>query len=173
MPGHAIPTLRTRRLVLRAPVPADFDAYRDLMASSRSTFMGGPFDEARAWGLFCHDIACWTLFGHGALMIDVATTGECVGQVGINHGPLFPEKELGWLLYDGFEGQGYVTEAAAALRDWAFAELGLASLVSYFHPANARSIAVAQRLGAVRDDDAPRQDAEDLVYRHLPPGLRS
>ena len=173
MPSGEVPTLRTARLVLRPLVLADFDAYLELMASPRSAGMGGPFDEARAWGLFCHDVACWTLFGHGALMIDVAATGECVGQVGINHGPLFPEKELGWLLYDGFEGQGYVTEAAAALRDWAFAELGLPSLVSYFDPANTRSIAVAERLGAVRDDDAPRQDPDDVVYRHLPRGLRS
>lgn len=169
----AIPTLRTKRLVLRPMSEGDFPAYRKLMASSRSRFMGGPFDEARAWGLFCHDVACWTLYGHGGLMIDVAATGECVGQVGINHGPLFPEKELGWLLYDGFEGQGYVTEAAATLRDWAFAELKLPSLVSYFHPENHRSMAVAQRLGAVRDDVAQRQDAEDVVYRHFPPGLGS
>jgi RimJ/RimL family protein N-acetyltransferase len=168
----AIPTLRTGRLVLRPMIEADFPAYRNLMASPRSTYMGGPLDEPRAWGLFCHDIACWTLYGHGGLMIDVAATAECVGQVGISHGPLFPEKELGWLLYDGFEGQGYVTEAATALRDWAFAELGLPSLVSYFHPENARSMAVAQRLGAVRDDTAPRQDPEDVVYRHFPPGPR-
>lgn len=172
MLSGTIPTLRTSRLVLRAPVLADFDAYRDLMASSRSTGMGGPFDEARAWGLFCHDIACWSPFGHGALMIDVTATGHCVGQVGINHGPLFPEKELGWLLYEGFEGQGYVTEAATSLRDWAFAELGLPTFVSYFDPANSRSIAVAERLGAVRDDLAPRQDPEDVVYRHLPPEVR-
>mgnify|MGYP001044208204 FL=1 len=165
----AIPTLRTRRLVLRPMLEADFPAYRNLMASPRSVYMGGPFDEARAWGMFCHDIACWTLYGHGGLMIDVAATTECVGQVGINHGPLFPEKELGWLLYDGFEGQGYVTEAATALRDWAFAELQLPSLVSYFDPANVRSIAVAERLGAVRDEAAPRQDPEDVVYRHLRP----
>jgi len=25
-------------------------------------------------------------------------TGMCVGQVGINSGPLFPEQELGWYL---------------------------------------------------------------------------
>jgi RimJ/RimL family protein N-acetyltransferase len=168
MSNGTIPTLETRRLVLRPPVLLDFGPYRDLMASPRSVFMGGPFDEARAWGLFCHDIACWRLFGHGALMIDVTATAECVGQVGINHGPLFPEKELGWLLYDGFEGQGYVTEAAAALRDWAFAELRLPSLVSYFDPANVRSIAVAERLGAVRDDHASRRDPDDVVYRHLP-----
>jgi RimJ/RimL family protein N-acetyltransferase len=79
---------------------------------------------------------------------------------------MFPEKELGWLLYEGFEGKGYATEAARAMRDWAFGPGGLASLVSYFDPENARSMAVAQRLGAVLDPDAPVQDAGDVVYRH-------
>ncbi|MDC9824792.1 GNAT family N-acetyltransferase [Devosia sp. ZB163] len=162
----SLPTLRTDRLVLRPPVEADFEAYRVLMASPRSAGMGGPFDTRAAWGVFCHDIACWELFGHGALMIERVADGVCVGQVGINHGPLFPEKELGWLLYDGFEGLGYATEAAAALRDWAFGTLGLPTLVSYFDPANVRSIAVAERLGAVRDPGAAKQDPEDLVYRH-------
>ncbi|MCY1557462.1 Acetyltransferase (GNAT) domain protein [compost metagenome] len=102
-------------------------------------------------------------------MIDLTATGQCVGQVGINHGPLFPEKELGWMLYEGHEGQGYAMEAAGALRDWAFAERGFDTLVSYCDPANVRSIAVAKRLGAVLDPDAPRQDQEDLVFRHPRP----
>ena len=163
-----IPTLETERLLLRPPVLADFDAYAALMASPRATYMGGPFDTRAAWGMFCHDIACWELFGHGALMLERKTDGACVGQIGINHGPLFSEKELGWLLYDGFEGQGYATEAAVALRDWAFATLRLETLVSYFDPANHRSIAVAERLGTTRDDDAPRDDPDDVVYRHRP-----
>jgi RimJ/RimL family protein N-acetyltransferase len=164
-----IPTLETERLLLRPPVEADFAAYATLMASPRSAYMGGPFDTRAAWGLFCHDIACWELFGHGALMLERKADRLCVGQVGISHGPLFPDKELGWLLYDGFEGQGYATEAAAILRDWGFAALRLTTLVSYFDPANARSIAVAERLGAVRDDAAPKQDPEDIVYRYRPP----
>ena len=116
------------------PVEADFPQYREMMASERSVGMGGPFDERAAWGMFCHDIACWELFGHGALMIDLEQTGACVGQVGINAGPLFPEKELGWLLYPGFEGAGYATEAAGAMRDWAFVSLRLPTLVSYCDP---------------------------------------
>jgi RimJ/RimL family protein N-acetyltransferase len=164
--GPAIPTLHTRRLILRAPVVADFGAYRDFVASDRSKYQGGPLSETGAWGMFCHEIACWTMFGHGGLMIDLKATGQCIGGVGINHGPLFPQKELGWQLYEGFEGHGYVTEAAAAMRDWAFVTLGLPTLVSYIDPSNTRSIAVAERLGAVIDVDAPRQDAADLVYRH-------
>lgn len=163
-----IPTLATERLILRPPVMADYTAYARFFASSRSVHMGGPQDGKGAWLSFCHDVALWDLFGHGALMIDLVASGECIGQVGINHGPLFPEKELGWLLYDGHEGRGYATEAAAAMRDWAFWVLGLPTLVSYCDAANSPSIAVAGRLGALRDDLAPKQDPEDLVFRHRP-----
>jgi RimJ/RimL family protein N-acetyltransferase len=106
------PILDTPRLALRPMRPADFPAYAALMAGGRARHMGGPFDTRAAWGLFCHDAAGWSLFGAGALMADRRDTGQTVGQVGINQGPLFPEPELGWLLYDGHEGQGYATEAA-------------------------------------------------------------
>jgi RimJ/RimL family protein N-acetyltransferase len=164
--GFETPILRTTRLTLRAPAMEDFPAYFELMASSRARYMGGPFDVKGAWGYFCHDVAGWALFGHGALMIELKATGEVIGQVGINHGPLFPEKELGWLLYDGYEGHGYATEAAAALRDWAKNVRGIGNLVSYIDADNAVSEHVAVRLGAVRDDHVPRQDPLDLVYRH-------
>jgi len=163
----SIPTLTTERLSLRPPTMAHFAAYRDMMMSDRARFMGGPFDLRGAWVSFCHDVALWDLFGHGALMIHRSDSGECVGQVGINHGPLFPEKELGWLLYDGFEGQGFAGEAAAALRGWAFETLGLETLVSYCDQDNLASIALAERLGGVRDDAAARQDPEDLVFRYF------
>jgi RimJ/RimL family protein N-acetyltransferase len=128
--------------------------------------MGGPYGEREAWGMFTSDLAMWELFGHGALMIDLIDSRVCVGQVGINHGPLFPEKELGWLLYEGFEGHGYASEAGAALKAWAFEDLGLETLVSYFHPNNSKSMAVSARLGGVRDDMAAKQDPEDVVFRY-------
>jgi RimJ/RimL family protein N-acetyltransferase len=168
MSNPDIPTLTTERLILRPPVFDDFADYAQLMASPRARYMGGPFDTRAAWGMFCHDVALWHLFGHGALMVDLRGTGKCVGQVGINHGPLFPEKELGWLVYDGYQGNGFAVEAAAALRDWAFAAVGSESLVSYIDAGNVASARVAERLGAVRDLAARKQDPEDLVYRHKP-----
>lgn len=99
-------------------------------------------------------------------MIDLRDTGQTIGQVGINAGPLFPETELGWLLYDGQEGQGFATEAARTLRDWAFSTLPVVSLVSYVALANTASAAVALRLGARLDPDAARTDPTDQVYRH-------
>jgi RimJ/RimL family protein N-acetyltransferase len=158
-----VPTLTTARLVLRPMRPGDFPAYAAFMASGRASGMGGPFVERDAWGMFCHDAAGWALFGHGALMVQAGD--DTVGQVGINHGPLFPEPELGWMLYDGHEGQGYATEAAGCLRDWAMAQ-GLTGLVSYVDPENRASARVAERLGARLDPAARGQDPGDLVFRH-------
>ena len=167
------PTLSTERLTLRPMTAGDFVAYEAFLASGRSVYMGGPFATKAAWGMFCHDVALWDLYGHGALMVDRRDGGGTAGQVGINAGPLFPEPELGWFLYDGHLGQGYATEAAACLRDWAFDTLGLPSLVSYMDPANGASARVAERLGATLDPAATPQDECDLVYRHTRQGRLS
>ena len=160
------PSLTTKRLRLRCQTIEDFQPYAAFMASSRSVGLGGPYDVAGAWWFFCHDLAQWRLFGHGALMIDLLETGECIGQVGINHGPLFPEKELGWFLYDGFEGYGYATEAAFAFREWAFSTLRLPTLVSYILPDNIGSKKVAERLNGNIDPLAERNQPDLLVYRY-------
>jgi RimJ/RimL family protein N-acetyltransferase len=165
------PTLTTDRLTLRAPRLVDFPVYAAFLASERSKGVGGPLDTRQAWDYFCHDTALWSLAGHGALMMDLSATGETIGSISVNSGPLFPETELGWMVYDGFTGRGYATEAARAVRDWVFASLGLTTLVSYIDPANAASIRVAQRLGGVIDPDAPTPfDEPDLVYRYHPGG---
>jgi RimJ/RimL family protein N-acetyltransferase len=162
-----VPTLRTPRLILRPMRASDWEAYFQMMASDRARFMGGPLALRDAWGMFCADHAQWDFFGCGALMIEDAAGGACLGQVGINAGPLFPERELGWMVYPQAEGQGIAFEAAAALRDWARDMLRLPTLVSYMDPDNHRSARLAERLGAVRDATAARQDPEDLVYRHF------
>lgn len=159
------PTLTTERLTLRPHVMADFPGFRTVLTGLRAVYMDGPHDDLGAWHMFCADVAHWSLRGIGGLAVTRKTTGEVVGQVAITHPPHFPELELGWLTYDGHEGQGYVTEAAGAFRDWAFAQ-GWPTLVSYIDPGNDRSIAVAERLGARRDAAAPRPSPEDLVYRH-------
>lgn len=164
--SYKAPRIETEHLVLRSMSMDDWPDYVIMLSSSRAKHMGGPFDTADAWSLFCRDIAQWSLFGLGSLMIDEKSTGLCVGQVGINSGPLFPEYELGWMLYEAVEGKGIAYEAAMTTRDWAFNVRGLETLVSYISPANELSIKLAQRLGAVLDHGALRPDSDDLVFRH-------
>ncbi|OLP59821.1 GNAT family N-acetyltransferase [Xaviernesmea oryzae] len=160
------PVLTTTRLTLRVPDIGDFPRMARFLASPRAAGVGGPYDEPGAWHMFCHGVACWTLFGYGALTIVHTETGDVLGQIFLNNGPLFAETEMGWMLYDGHQGQGYATEAAFAVRRWAFDQLNLQTLVSYVSAENAASAAVARRLGAVLDPKAARDKPSDLVFRH-------
>lgn len=161
-----VPTLETERLTLRAHRVDDFPAFRDLMIGKRARYLGGPMGADKAWLVFCAEIAHWELMGFGAWAVDRKTDGRHIGQVSLSHPPEYPEHELGWALYDGFEGQGYAFEAAIAARDYAFNTLGWEDCVSYPNSENARSIALAERLGAVRDEEARKPDPSALVYRH-------
>ncbi|MGL4238744.1 GNAT family N-acetyltransferase [Tabrizicola sp.] len=160
-----IPTLTTARLTLRAPVMADFPAYREFVTSDRTRFMGGPHGAATAWNWFCNDSAQWSLLDMGALIITLE--GHPIGQVAVCHGPIFPEPELGWFLFAGSEGHGYAFEAATAMRDWAFGPRGLPTLVSYVHADNLASARLARRIGGVIDPkaDTPAGMTTD-AYRH-------
>ncbi|MGQ3670826.1 GNAT family N-acetyltransferase [Xanthobacter sp. TB0136] len=161
------PTLTTPRLTLRPMRLEDWDGYHDVMTSQRAVFMGGPYALPASWGMFCTCLAQWDLFGFGALMIEDTASRTCVGQIGVNSGPLFPEWELGWLLFPEAEGRGFAREAAAAMRDWARDVRQLPTLVSYIDPANSRSIRLAEQIGARLDKDARGTDPADLVYRHF------
>jgi RimJ/RimL family protein N-acetyltransferase len=162
------PIIRTNRLLLREPILADWPGFAEVMTTDRARYMGGPFSIGDAWGTFCHGIALWRLFGLGNLSIEIRETRQCIGQIEVNQGPRFPEPELRWQILVEAEGKGYAFEAATAMRDWAFREARLASLVSYIGPDNARSIRLAERLSATLDEHARPQDPGDLVYRHVP-----
>ena len=158
--------LQTERLDLRHMRIEDWPDYRDLMASARSVHMGGPHDASAAWGMFCSDAHQWQFFGTGALMIEDRETKACLGQVAVNTGPLYPEHEIGWLLYPQAEGRGIAHEAALAMKNWATHTLKAPSLVSYIDADNARSIALSTRLGGRPDPDARRPHPDDVVYRY-------
>jgi len=70
----------------------------------------------------------------------------------------------------GAEGKGIAHEAALAVRDWCYNVRGLTLLMSYIDPRNARSIRLAERMGAVLDESAPLPEGELCVaYRHPGP----
>lgn len=163
----AIPTLRTARLVLRAPELADFGAYRAIACTDRGRYLDGPMSEPDAWDDFCRMVATWVLRGHGVWAATDAA-GQTIGFVLIGFEPGDREPELGFLFLQGHEGQGLAQEAAAAVRDHAFATLELTTLVSYIDPDNTRAQGLARRLGAVRDDAA----GHGHVWRYRKGGAR-
>ena len=126
-------------------------------------------DRRAAWREFCASLACWPLRGFGAWSVTDRADGRYLGEVGLFQPDEYPEPEIGWMVVPEAEGRGIAHEAALAVRAWAYGTLGLRTLVSYIEPANARSIRLAERMGAWLDRHAPGIDPGDLVYRHPGP----
>ncbi|HUF86639.1 MAG TPA: GNAT family N-acetyltransferase [Thermohalobaculum sp.] len=165
----AVPVITTERLTLRAPRLADFEPCAAYFVSERAELERGRQDRRGAWLEFAAVAGQWVLRGYGGFSLEERATGAYLGEAGIFHEADYPEPELGWMVVAEAEGKGIAFEAALAVRAWAYETLGLETLVSYIHPANTRSIRLAERLGAVRDDAARPASAGDLVYRHPAP----
>lgn len=161
--------LSTDRLTLRPVAATDMDDLMPFYVSERGRWHGGGPDTGvgRAWRICAMLLGHWQIHGFGNF-IGRTADGQAVTNVGAFFPANWPEREMGWsTLTDTAEGKGYTTEAARAVIRHYREVLGWPTLVSYIDPANTRSIALAKKLGATRDDTAARADPDDLVYRHF------
>ena len=170
------PTLETERLILRGPEGRDWEGWAELACTNRAQYIGGPYTRPlafRAWG---HVIGQWVIRGFGSFVCVDKATGKAIGHVGPWYPEGWPEKELGWTIWDpAYEGSGYAHEAVTRAREYAYRELGWTTAVSYIDKPNVRSIALAERLGATLDQtaEAPHYESPPvLVYRHPAPEVR-
>lgn len=74
-------------------------------------------------------------------------SGSVVGLAGLHTLGTTGDVEAGWWVAPDRQGRGYATEAALALRDFAFRELRLPRLCAIAHPDNAASIRVMEKIG--------------------------
>ena len=163
-----IPTLTTNRLILREPREADFPAMLAFNDSPRAAFVGGGRDRQWVWRGLLANLGHWALRGHGFFSVDTHA-GDFVGRIGVIFHDGWDEPELGWHLFDGFEGQGYGVEAARAAKADYHARISPAPLISYIDPANPKSEALAKRLGAAPERQAAFFDKTINVWRHAGP----
>lgn len=167
IPRLDIPRIETARLTLREPRLSDFDVMLAFNASPRAAFLGGGAPRQTVWRGLLANVGHWALRGYGFYTVETRA-GAIAGRVGVIFHDGWPEPELAWHLYEGFEGQGYATEAVLAARDDARTRLGMTGLMSMIDPANARSIALALRLGAVAEGMVVGANLQTpvQVYRH-------
>ncbi|MGH1354681.1 MAG: GNAT family N-acetyltransferase [Thalassovita sp.] len=167
------PILETDRLILRGPRREDAEPLMDFLCDlDRAKGFGASDNRSDAWRWFALNIGHWQLHGYGYLTIEDKSSGAAAGITGIWNPHGWPEPELGWVVFAGFEGKGIAYEAAQRARDWAYAPdgLGMTTLTSNIVPGNTRSIALAERLGATYERTYQNVEmGEDLMYRHPGP----
>lgn len=82
-----------------------------------------------------------------------------------------PAVEIGWRLSSKHWNQGYATEAAKAVLDYAFRKLDLNEVVSFTSELNKPSIRVMQKIGlhttSEDDFDNPKVPLGSPLIRHV------
>lgn len=78
-------------------------------------------------------------------------TSEAVGQIGLLKERINDEEVwgIGYILMSKYCGNGYATEGAKTMADYAFHQLNVSKIVCDIRPMNTASIAVAKRIGMV------------------------
>jgi len=170
-----IPVLTTERLSMRGPVAADFEPVAAFLDSDRAAWIGGRRNRADAWRTFAVLVGHWALRGYGMWSVDERATGAFVGMVGLYYPEDWLAPEVGWWIVDAeCEGKGYACEAAVAARRYAFDIVGWPEVFSVIAPENARSIRLAERLGATLDRTVTAPNGRPAsIYRHPAPEARA
>ncbi|MEJ6710375.1 MAG: GNAT family N-acetyltransferase [Amylibacter sp.] len=164
------PTLETERLILRGPQLADFEPLAVFYASDYCAGFGGPMKRDDAWRWFACNIGHWHIHGYGYFSIVEKSSGKHAGLSGIWNPEGWPEPELGYALFQEFEGKGIAFEASVRTRDWAYGDLGFKTMSSHIVPDNTRSVALATRLGAVYESTYQNPHmGVDQIFRHPTP----
>jgi RimJ/RimL family protein N-acetyltransferase len=165
-----IPTLTTDRLILREPRESDFPAMLAFNNSPRNAFVGGTLERRWVWRGLLANIGHWAMRGYGFYSVDTSA-GDFIGRIGVIFHDEWPEPELGWHLYDGFEGHGYAEEAARAAKADYHTRISPQPLISMIDVGNARSEALALRLGATRERTDADPEGDFHIYRHTGPAV--
>ena len=163
------PVLETDRPSLRATQHGDFEPCAAFLTSDRARFVGGPHDRNQSWRAVGQLTGHWVHRGFGMFIFHAKGDATPLGMTGPWFPEGWPEHEIAWSIWvPAAEGKGLAFEAATAARAYAWNALGWNSAVSYIDPDNARSIRLAERMGAVPDGN-PVPEGESLTYLHPAP----
>lgn len=142
--------IETERLLLRRVEEPDAIVLAGLWSDPRVTrYMGGPRDfqkvrlelEAESRAGVVHATGWWP--------VAEKASGRVIGDCGLIEKNVDgrEEIELVYVFASDAWGKGYATEAALALRDYAFCRLGLLRIVALIDPENHASARVAEKIG--------------------------
>lgn len=158
------PLLQTERLVLRRWTDTDRDLLAQITADPEvMRYRLRTLTPQETSDLIDSTEACFTERGFGLWAVERSEDRRLIGYIGLEEAssdlPFRPLIHIGWHLAIDMWGNGYATEGAAAVLDYAFDELGLAEVVAHTTALNDRSERVMLRLGMTHnpsdDFDAP------------------
>ena len=160
--------IETPRLMLRYFVEADLDALAALMANADfMRFSSGVFtrEQTRSF-LFDRVIAPAREGLPSQFALILREENRLIGYCGFFRQVVddVAEIEIGYRLHPDYWNRGLATEAARAVRDYAFAGLKLERVISLIHPDNHASRRVTEKNGMTLEKETVFRGFPALVF---------
>jgi len=162
--------IETDRLLLR-PMREDYiDPLLDVFADPRviAAFGIEPFDRPAMQRWVRRNLNHQEVHGFGLFAVFLKDSGLLIGDCGLELMKINvdsePVAELGYDLHSDHWNRGLATEAATAVRDYAFRQLELPRLVSLIRAGNVASRRVAEKIGMRHEADIQRYDQPYWFY---------
>ena len=168
-----VPVIETERLRLRAHRADDYATCMEIWSDPAVVrYIGGgrPFTGEEVWKRLLQYVGLWSLLGYGCWAVEEKRSGRYIGDIGYAdfkrdiQPSLQGMLEFGWVLAPQAHGNGYASEAVAAISAWSqthFPELRVVCIIS---PENLPSIRVAEKAGFRLWQETVYHDSPALVF---------
>lgn len=177
MKHRVAPTLETARLRLRAHRIEDFEPILGMVGDADTMrHISGAQPREDAWRRVLSGPGLWHMLGYGYWVVERLEDGVVLGQAGLADFKRDMEPsieglpELGYVFAAHAHGQGYASEAVAAILQWSDATLGAEQLTAIISAENAPSIRVAERAGFSIREEATYKGEPILLFRRFRSG---
>lgn len=168
--------LQTERLQLRTFNEADIDAMTRINQDPKvCEFLPAIGDRNVTAAQIHRFIEHQQQHGFSLYAVELKSDPHFLGWTGLLtpnfSAPFMPAVEIGWRLSSAHWNQGYATEAATAVANHAFDNLGLTELVSFTVAQNKASRRVMEKIGMRHDSsgdfDHPKLEPGHPLQRHV------
>ena len=158
--------IQTKRLVLRPMLGTDLDALLLIFTDPNvmAAFDHPLFTREQMQRWLQRNLDHQDQFGYGLFCVLLKETSELIGDCGLEQMEDQGAAELGYDFRSQFWNRGYATEAACAVRDYAFNNLHLPRLISLIRVGNLASRRVAEKVGMNLAEEITRYGIQYWKY---------
>lgn len=160
--------LETERLILRPMTQTDFDELLLIFTDPNvmAAFQHEPFTCEQMQHWLSRNLEHQQQYGYGLFSVLLKESGELIGDCGLEQMDLGGQTlaELGYDFRSDYWNQGFASEAARAVRDYAFQVLKLPQLISLIRVGNLSSKRVAEKVGMTLSEEFTRYGIQYWKY---------
>ena len=160
--------LDTPRLHLRRMHLSDLDDLQKIFGDPKvmDSFSSPPFNRQQMEQWIRRNLTHQETHGYGLFSVILKSNNLLIGDCGLEHMEVGgePVTELGYDFRSDYWNQGFATEAASSLRDFALDSLSLPSLISLIRVGNKASRRVSEKIGMQLTDEITKNGIGYWVY---------